>query len=93
MELFSALEKDELFQLESATLSMVESYYLQTKNRDYLGYEKKNLQGILYVNKNLVEKDQITLHIGATRMAPFQASGCFKCTFRATAPPKDCPNR
>jgi len=34
-----------------------------------------------------------TLHIGATRMAPSHALGCFRCIFNTTAPPMDCPNR
>ena len=34
-----------------------------------------------------------TLHIGATRTAPFQELGCLRCIFRATAPPIDSPNR
>lgn len=34
-----------------------------------------------------------TLHIGATRMAPLHALGCFRCTFRAMAPPIDSPNK
>jgi hypothetical protein len=38
-------------------------------------------------------KKKITLHIGATRMAPSHAFGCLRCIFKATAPPMDCPKR
>ena len=33
----------------------------------------------------------MTLHMGATKMAPSQYSGCFLCTNTATAPPIDSP--
>lgn len=35
----------------------------------------------------------VTLHIGATKIAPSHSEGCFKCIFKATAPPIDCPNK
>jgi len=34
-----------------------------------------------------------TLHIGAKRTAPSHELGCFRCIFKATAPPIDCPNK
>lgn len=49
---------------------------------------------IYNLNENASSRiNNSTLHIGATRIAPAHESGCFKCTFRATAPPIDCPNK
>lgn len=48
---------------------------------------------VFCIAKSLSPWRSNTLHIGATRMAPSQFLGCFKCTLRATAPPIDCPKR
>lgn len=45
-----------------------------------------------YANKNK-ERQDFTLHIGATKTAPVHAFGCLRCILSDTAPPIDCPKR
>lgn len=43
--------------------------------------------------KNEESRQGPTLHIGATRTAPSQYPGFFRCKTRARAPPIDSPNK